>query len=67
MACDCRLAQAGALSNTSDLTRLREQVMTAKDQLLQLDVSPLLAGKTAQSRKPGNALLRRVLHAPLYA
>ena len=55
------------MAKTSDLTRLREQVMTAKDQLLQLDVSPLLAVKTAQSRKPCNALLKRVLHAPLYA
>lgn len=55
------------MAKTSDLTRLREQVMTAKDQLLQLDVSPLLAGKPAQSRNPGNALLKCVLHAPLYA
>ncbi len=41
--------------------------MTAKDQLLQLDLSPVLAGTAAQNRRPRNALVKRVLHAPLCA
>ncbi len=68
--CPCRLAQAGGLSafsKTSDLSRLREQVMTAKDQLLQLDLSPVLANGMAASRRPRTALVKRMLHMPPYA
>ncbi|DBA94517.1 TPA: Coiled-coil domain-containing protein 57 [Trebouxia sp. C0004] len=66
-----RLAQAGGLSafpKTSDLSRLREQVMTAKDQLLQLDMTPMLAtGLAPPSTRPRNALLKRMQHMPPYA
>ncbi|KAA6420195.1 MAG: hypothetical protein FRX49_09858, partial [Trebouxia sp. A1-2] len=65
-----RLAQVSGLSafpKTSDLSRLREQVMTAKDQLLQLDLSPVLASGTAASRRPRTALVKQMLHMPRYA
>ena len=41
--------------------------MTAKDQLLQLDLSPVLANGMAASRRPRTALVKQMMHMPRYA
>ena len=61
----CRLISAHGLPSVpkaAELSRLREQVMAAKDQLLQLDLAPLTAGNASQPRRPRNAAARRMLH-----
>ena len=71
MWCTCRLAPGSwslpRFSKSSDLSRLRERITTAKEQLLQLDLSPVLAGSTAQHSKPSSLGLKHRLRAPLYA
>lgn len=56
-----------AFPKAHELSRLQEQVMTAKQQLLQLDLTPLSASNASQSRRPRNAAIAKMLHAPMCA
>lgn len=48
------------------LSRLQQQVQTARDQLLQLDLSPIAAAPVAQGRRHLKAA-KHVMQTPLYA
>ena len=60
------MSEVPAFAKPTQLSRLRNQVMSAKDQLLQLDLSPIEAAPYSHSKRSHNASKQYMLK-PLYA